>query len=67
MTLDKMIAWLKKQNACPDGIEWVTRCKTGDPVQLIRRAIKGGDIELLEWCNWGIARLLNKRDCVTKK
>ena len=64
MKLEKMIQWLEKQEACPDGIEWVRKCGTGDPVRLIRTAIKSGKIEQLEWCNWGIVRLLTKRERV---
>jgi len=56
--------WLKKQEACSDAIEWFESQKETDPIKIIKKLIRYDSDEKLQWANWFIVRLMNKKQNV---
>lgn len=51
--------WLDKWNACEGGREYFAKAKISDPLKLAARLILD---DQLEWCNWMLARILNREN-----
>jgi len=56
--------WLRKQEACDDGVEWFESQKETDPIKIIKKLIRYDSDEKLQWANWFIVRLMDKRQAV---
>ena len=56
--------WLKKQEACSDAIEWFESQKETDPIKIIKKLIRYDSYGKLQWANWFIVRLMNKKQNV---
>ena len=53
------IKWLEQVHACSDSIDWFKEQKTNKPIDLLNLLIKK---KRYGWCNWGISRLLNRKN-----
>lgn len=53
------MAWLRKQEACSDGMDWFKAFGKSDSVEVMEGLLKDGK---LNWANWLIVRLLNLED-----
>ena len=53
--------YLERIEACKRGIKWVETRENKDIGSLFKIVIKSRDVFLLEWGNWLICRLLNKK------
>ena len=56
--------WLKNKDACSEGVEWFVEQKERDVAKIIRKLIKDGSEEKLEWANWLITRKFIKKQNV---
>jgi len=56
------LEWLKKYNACGEGVEWFKYQQIEDSGEIINHFIKLG--EHFDWADWLIIRLLPQREAV---
>ena len=49
--------WLKKHNACSEGIKAFCKQKETDSTKILKLLIKSNEKEKLEWANWLIVKL----------
>ena len=54
-------AWLTKQKACREGVEWWEKCGETKDVAVLKKLIKG---KYLPWANWLIVRVMTYRQFV---
>jgi len=56
------LEWLKKYNACEEGVEWFKYQQIEDSTEIINHFIKSG--KQFDWADWLIIRLLPQREAV---
>ena len=57
------VMWLKKKNACVDGIEWFKAQPERDPIKIIEGFVERQ--EHLDWGNWLIVKLMTYEQYVS--
>ena len=53
--------WLKKHNACSDGIKAFCNQKETDSIKILKLLIKSNNKEKLQWANWLITKLFRNK------
>jgi len=48
--------WLTKKGACAEGVAWLLGQEERDFVKVLKKLIRTGEREKLEWANWTIVR-----------
>jgi hypothetical protein len=56
--------WLNSHSACYEAVEKFKKQKECDPIKLLRLMIRSNHKEILEWANWLIVRIMNKKQRV---
>jgi len=51
-------AWLKKWNACKDGVEWFNAQKETDGIKVIEKLVKE---DRVDWANWTICQIFDRK------
>ena len=58
------VKWLKKHDACDKAVERFKNQKVTEPTRLLRLMIRSKNRDILEWANWLIVRVMNKKQKV---
>jgi hypothetical protein len=56
--------WLESHGACDEAIERFKNQKERDPIKLLELMIRSNHKEILDWANWLIVRIMNKKQRV---
>ena len=56
--------WLESHGACTEAIQRFKKQNVTEPVELLELMIRSKNQEVLEWANWLIVRILNKKQRV---
>lgn len=62
-TIDQLFK-TKWNEACFEGKEYTLKSNIKTPIELIKHLINSKEKEKLEWANWGLVRLMNKKQKV---